>query len=312
MKVSVLCTAYNHEDYIRDALEGFVSQKTNFDYEVIVHDDASTDRTAEIIAEYASRYPDIIKPIFQKENQYSQHVNLYVQILLPSAKGQYIAMCEGDDYWIDENKLQLQIDFLDQHPEYSACVHNSYELDMQTRQKTVMYGDTDCNIQTVQVLKDGNSAYYQTASLVFRKDAMADLPAFLQDTFLDYKLAIYLTLKGSVRYLGKIMSVYRFGAANSFTMRNRKDQHAHACHCRYVSGKLKEINEYTNFEYNDLIMELILENDYAALYYDEKYSEMRKPIYRELYQKESLTNKIKMILKQVFAPLYHLYHRIKY
>lgn len=312
MKVSVLCTAYNHEDYIREALEGFVCQKTNFDYEVIVHDDASTDRTAEIIAEYAQRYPDLIKPIYQKENQYSQHVNLYVQILLPAAKGQYIAMCEGDDYWIDENKLQLQVDFLDQHPECSACVHNSYMLDMRTRKETVMYPGTDRNINTESVLKDGNSEYYQTASLVFRKDTMSEIPPFLQDTFLDYKLAIYLTLKGSVHYIGRIMSVYRFGAENSFTMRNRKNLHLQAAHCRYISGKLQEINEYTDYVYNDLIEELVLKSNYTALYYDGKYREMKNPIYRELYRKESFTSKMKMTLKQHFALLYHLYRRIKY
>ena len=123
--VSVLCTAYNHEKYIRSALDGFVNQKTNFRYEVLINDDASTDHTAAIIAEYEAKYPDIIKPVYQTENQYSKGVFITKSILFPRSKGKYTAICEGDDYWCDENKLQKQVDFLESHEEYAACVHNT-------------------------------------------------------------------------------------------------------------------------------------------------------------------------------------------
>ena len=85
--VSVFCTAYNHGKYIRDCLEGFVKQKTNFKFEVLINDDASTDNTASIIREYEKKYPDIIKPIYQKENQYSKGISIYRQILVPEASG---------------------------------------------------------------------------------------------------------------------------------------------------------------------------------------------------------------------------------
>ena len=127
--VSVLCTAYNHEKYIRSALDGFVNQKTNFRYEVLINDDASTDHTAAIIAEYEAKYPDIIKPVYQTENQYSKGVHIFQTILFPIAKGKYIAVCEGDDYWCDENKLQKQVDFLESHEGYAACVHNTRLMD---------------------------------------------------------------------------------------------------------------------------------------------------------------------------------------
>ena len=120
--VSVLCTAYNHEKYIRSALDGFVNQKTNFRYEVLINDDASTDHTAAIIAEYEAKHPDIIKPVYQTENQYSKGVSITKSILFPQSKGKYTAICEGDDYWCDENKLQKQVDFLESHQEYAACL----------------------------------------------------------------------------------------------------------------------------------------------------------------------------------------------
>ena len=109
MMVSVICLAYNHGKYVRETLEGFVSQKTDFPFEVIVHDDASTDNTADIIREYEKKYPDIIKPIYQVQNQYSQKVDIYKEFELPRMSGKYVAFCEGDDYWSDPYKLQKQV-----------------------------------------------------------------------------------------------------------------------------------------------------------------------------------------------------------
>lgn len=123
VKVSVWCLAYNHEKYIRKTLEGFVSQKTNFKFEVIINEDASTDSTADIIREYEEKYPDIIKPIYHEENEYSKRLNRISKHLLPRAKGKYVAFCEGDDYWCDDSKLQKQYDIMENDPELSICVH---------------------------------------------------------------------------------------------------------------------------------------------------------------------------------------------
>ncbi len=124
--VAIRCCTYNHEPYIRDALEGFVMQKTDFPFVAIVHDDASTDRTAEIIREYAEKYPDIIKPIYETENQYSKKDGSLARIMnkaCDATGAKYVAMCEGDDYWTDPYKLQKQVDFLESHPDYSMCFH---------------------------------------------------------------------------------------------------------------------------------------------------------------------------------------------
>ena len=119
--VTIRCLVYNHEPYLKQCLEGFVMQKTNFRFEAIVHDDASTDGSAAIIKEYAEKYPSIIKPIFENENQYSKHDGSIRRIMNEHTHGKYVAMCEGDDYWIDPLKLQKQVDFLEEHPEFSMC-----------------------------------------------------------------------------------------------------------------------------------------------------------------------------------------------
>lgn len=126
--VSVCCMTYNHVSFIRQCLDGFMMQKCSFSFEVLIHDDASTDGTQDIIREYVTRYPNIIKPIYQKENQYSKGIDPNVKYNFSRAKGKYIAMCEGDDYWTDPYKLQKQVDFLESHPDYVMCSHKWNEF----------------------------------------------------------------------------------------------------------------------------------------------------------------------------------------
>lgn len=119
--VSIKCLTYNQEKYIAQCLEGFVMQKTDFRFEAVVHDDASTDGTASVIREYAEKYPDIIKPIYQTENQYSKKDGSLNRIVCSHLKGKYVAICEGDDYWTDPLKLQKQVDFMEANPDYGLC-----------------------------------------------------------------------------------------------------------------------------------------------------------------------------------------------
>lgn len=125
--VSVCCLVYNHEPFLRECFDGFVMQKTNFPIEILVHDDASTDHSADIIREYTAKYPHLFKPIYQTENQYSKGVNVFTEIL-NRLKGKYIAVCEGDDYWTDPLKLQKQVDFMEVHNDYVLCFHNARNL----------------------------------------------------------------------------------------------------------------------------------------------------------------------------------------
>ena len=119
--VSICTVAYQHAPFIRACMDGVLMQKTTFPFEFLLHDDASTDGTTDIIREYEARYPDIIKAIYQTENQFSKGVQIWAKLLFPQARGKYIAMCDGDDYWTDPLKLQKQVDFLESHPDYTIC-----------------------------------------------------------------------------------------------------------------------------------------------------------------------------------------------
>lgn len=123
--VSVICFVYNHGKYVENALKGFVMQQTNFPFEVIIHDDASTDNSPEIIKSFSLRYPKIFKPIYQSENQYSKESGRVTKIAFNATRGKYIAFCEGDDYWIDPFKLQKQVNILESDPSIAMCTHEA-------------------------------------------------------------------------------------------------------------------------------------------------------------------------------------------
>lgn len=122
--VSIVCDVFNHEDYLRDCLEGLVKQRTNFDYIILIHDDASTDSSPKIINEYVNKYPHLFMPLFQKENQHSKGIGIWKTYQFPRIHTKYVAFCEGDDYWTDSMKLQKEVDFLESHPECTAVYGN--------------------------------------------------------------------------------------------------------------------------------------------------------------------------------------------
>lgn len=205
--VSVKCLAFNQEDFIAQTLEGFLEQETNFPFEVIVHDDASTDKTAEIIREYEAKFPQIIKAVYETENQYSKYNNSIDRIVVPMLRGKYIAMCEGDDYWTDPHKLQRQVDFLESHPEYSLSTENGTVLFMGTGECRPFSTEPERDITQDELLIQRR---FPTASILYPAkylSAVHSIPGRRVDTV----IWAFLASKGKVHYNPTISSVYRRG-----------------------------------------------------------------------------------------------------
>lgn len=252
IRVSIICNTYNHEPYVENALKGFVSQKTNFGFEVLIHDDASTDGTAQIIKRYAEQYPDLIKPICQEENQYSQSIKITRVHQLPRAKGEYIAFCEGDDYWTDEHKLQKQYDALEQHPEIDICAHGAFtERDGQIVGKVCpSKEDTKFTVEEV-IINDGD--FVATASLLCRKRIFDNLPEFYKKYAFDYSLQIMGALAGGMLYIKDMMCVYRLQTASSWTVRTHGNQNALVKHYDKILELIELIREDTQHKYDDVL-----------------------------------------------------------
>jgi glycosyltransferase involved in cell wall biosynthesis len=225
--VSIRCLVYNHEPYLRQCLDGFVMQKTTFPFEAIVHDDASTDGSAAIIREYAEKFPDIIKPIYETENQYSKHDGSLNRIMDAAMhlNSKYIAYCEGDDYWIDPNKLQLQVDFLESHPDYSMCCNCTriYSEDKKSFTKRVLLQDCHGDMNPEEIILKGG-LFIATCSILLRKFIKwPDYPSYCKDCHVsDYPLQIMCAMKGKVYCHPRSMSVYRIGGSGSWTKRQRE------------------------------------------------------------------------------------------
>lgn len=219
--VSVCCITYNHVRFIEEAIDSFLMQKTNFAFEVLVHDDASTDGTAGIIQEYAKRYPDIIRPIIQTVNQFAKCGLINPRFVFPKARGKYIALCEGDDYWTDCTKLQKQVQFLDNNPEYVITYTDCKPFD-EKGYVNINYGAATRDVSSDE-LKRAVPLY--TATTCFR-NVINEFPLDLMSARLgDLVIWSLLGAHGNGKYLSDIVpAAYRVHDGGIHSKRSVKNK----------------------------------------------------------------------------------------
>ncbi len=250
--VSVWCTTYNHEKYIRDAIEGFLMQKTDFKFEVVIHDDASTDGTITILREYEKKYPELIRVLYETENQYSKFryfPQFFYPLMRRESKGKYIALCEGDDYWTDANKLQIQIDYMESHPHCVMTVHDAIRRNCRTNEEKPFrpfLEEEDVSFAD----SIGKHISIPTASYVCKKEMLNIDDFFLETDVGDYTLQLYCLTKGKIHYFDRAMSVYRYLAEGSWSSNQRENFYSSLKHLVSISFFLERYNEYTNGSYD--------------------------------------------------------------
>ena len=248
--VSVCCLTYNHEDTIAQAIEGIVKQETNFAFELIVHDDASTDKTADIIRSYKEQYPDIIVPILQEENQFYK-CNLAKEFVNPKARGKYIAICEGDDYWTDSLKLQKQIDYMEANPGCTMTFHAIHQLNSDGTFTSYYPLKKTGVVSTEEVIKRGG-LFCPSVSLVIRRDICEIWPDFrLATRIYDFPIQVLSAINGEVYYINEAMGVYRFAAKGSWT--EAHEEKTDYKHMQIEEEWLRLFNEYTQERYADAV-----------------------------------------------------------
>lgn len=255
--VTILTTVYNHEPYLRDCLNGFVMQKTNFHFEAIVHDDCSTDHSADIIREYAEKYPDIIKPIYETENQYSKGMfGLTEKKMAELTRGKYIAICEGDDYWTDPNKLQMQVDFLESHPNYSMCFHDVDIKAEPGRDWYDVFGKLED--RDYDAFEDIWHWCVPTCSIVLRRDVYDSVPQNNKFRMRDNVVVLTCGRCGKIRCLPKKMGVYRLTPTS--WIGSQSDKQMRYKYISHYKGLIEEFASCRNAR-----MYSILENQYFQL-----------------------------------------------
>lgn len=229
--VAIHCLVYNHEPYLRDCFEGFVMQQTDFSFVAIVHDDASTDGSAAIIREYQQKYPHIFKPIYETENQWSKHDGTLESIMnnaIDASGAKYVAMCEGDDYWINPYKLQKQVDFLEKDDSLMAVCSDASIVDNTAQILKGKRGNVVKNdIEGKYTLRDffKNNHQYLTASVVYRcayMDEIRKKHARTSNPYLgDWTMWICLHIFGDFYYINEPLVAYRINPTSVTHTSNR-------------------------------------------------------------------------------------------
>ena len=297
---SICCITYNHENYIADAIESFLMQKTDFSYEILIHDDASTDRTPEIIKQYESKYPDLIKPIYQTENQYSKGLRT-MGFNMDRAKGKYIAICEGDDYWTDPYKLQKQVDYMEKNPECSMCIHAAYRVTSDKKKlKSHVRPNRGNKVFTVEeVIEWRDGRVFATNSILYPAVFSINRPDFYEKAPVgDYPLAIYLALQGTVYYIDEFMSAYRVGLKGSWTSRFLSGIEMRVAHWDKIVDMLNEINRYSEYKY-DITIKKQIQNIKFNLRLDQlRFKEAKEEEFKEIYSALDIKTKIEIFINQ--------------
>lgn len=315
--VSVLCTAYNHEKYIAQTLQCIVDQQTDFAFELLVNDDASTDGTAAIIRSFEEKYPHIIQAFYQEKNLYSQGIDAYHHFLYREALGKYVAICEGDDFWCDPSKLQRQVDFMEAHPEYSACVHNTVcQYCRESRPDHPLLNRTgDSNVEFGDILP-GMSKAYHTSSLLARKGIISNPPDFYfvgwKHGFTDYPDALWLRLNGPIRYIDRCMSVYRINSnpeAWSSGVDGRYDKLK-----RFLTGELDVLHTFRSHApeaIRPLVESAERQREFDLLQIEGRDAEQRRPPYRDILKAKPFSYRLNNFLKCTMPHPHRLYRKMR-
>ncbi len=315
--VSIRCLAYNHEQFIEQCLDGFLMQETSFPFEIVVHDDASTDSTAIIIHKYEVRFPHILKPIYETENQLSKADGSLTRIICHAVRGQYVAVCEGDDFWTDPTKLQKQYDYMEQHPECALCTHNTIMHNLQTGVDHPFFDWTEeVHVLSLEEIFFG---WHVHTSSYFCKKTIWDLYYTYPPVWCgDYKMLLVSCVVGQIVALKPVMSQYNYCNVQGITCKNVQLRKQNNNREQQRKDFLNQYNEITNHRYIQIIQDRIQQIDFnihiSQREQAKTFSEWKQyrnavrqyPHYKEYIKKLSFPMKLKEYTKM------HCYWGLKY
>lgn len=283
--VSILCLCFNHAPYIERCLENLLNQKVNFNVEILIHDDASTDGSTEILKRYELKYPNIIKVFYEKENQYSQGINIENTILSKHIKGKYVAICECDDFWSNDLKLVLQVNCFALFPSISFVVHKVLNQSVDGKiigyiPKTIGYS---CVFERNDIVPRIIKSYiFHTTSYMFKSSDYLNycnnLPKFAKHLKVgDYGLQLFFSNLGDTVFLDLTMSTHVDNVPGSWTEKSRnatiletKKERAN------IVESLELFDSFSNFEFHKAFLDRYNKSKMHELYEDGKYDEILK------------------------------------
>jgi len=297
--VSIVCDTYNHAPFVRDALDGFLMQKTSFPIEIIVHDDASTDGTADIIREYEHAHPELFRCIYREQNIYQSDPKILEHYVFPLVRGKYVAICEGDDYWTNPDKLQTQIDYMESHPDCTFCVTGAELVDPDKHNiGFVRPYETDCDIP-MEALIRGGGGFVATASIVAPAHLAKNRAAFCDMADVDDAvLQLWFGANGKTHYFADTMCAYRYNVPGSWTKTFFAARHeARIRHHEGLKQALLFFDEETGGRWHEAVDYCVTyQQEYEILRLKSDVKALNQPPYRALYKELPLKRRIRMHL----------------
>lgn len=313
--VSVVCLTYNHGKYISDAIESFLMQKTNFDFEILIGEDCSTDNTRQIVEEYVKKHPNKIKMITSHTNvgpDENEHR------LLEKAQGKYLALCEGDDYWTNPYKLQKQVDYLEKNPECSLVFHAT-EFVSSSKESigTIARISRESKIVKMdEICLKATPNFIPTGSRVYRKHLTDNLPGWYRKASIgDFPSALIIASYGYFFYMDEVMSAYRTEVEGSWTSRTLVGKEA--VHNDIKINKeciqlLNDFNRHSNYQFNQELEKAKKEREIKILLLERKIKILKySKRYNDYYHKLSIKGKVILNLNYYFPKFYQLLINIK-
>ena len=329
--VSILCLAFNHEKFIADAIESFLMQKTSFPIEIIIHDDASTDETAKIIQAYERKFPDIIKPIYQKENQYSQGISINEKFFLPLIRGKYVALCDGDDYWTDPYKLQKQYDALENNSDCLACVHKVLDFDAREDKNQPKKYLPKKDIRSGIIGSDeffdiiGNGDFFNEVCYFFNANAYIEYQtnypefakAYMKNKTDDMPMLLYFGSRANVYYIADEMATYRRFTSGSWSdVQTKKDKEELLSFFDNSVTAIEEFNKYSTGKFSGKLTYIHQYFKFNLLSLQKKYKEMLSPEFDCVWERHSgnYRKRIKLLSKNntFWGFVFKLYDKLRF
>ncbi len=303
--VTVILPTHNHAPFIAQAIESVLMQKTDFPFDILLHDDASTDGTAGICRSYAARFPEKIHLIAQTENQYRKDRRIQSHILIPKVEAKYTAILDGDDYWVDPMKLQKQVGYLEAHPDCTLCVGAADVVDVngKTAGRTAPY-EVNRRVDPADMIRAGGG-FTATNTIVMPTQLLKDLPEFADHIEAeDIPFQLLGALAGYAWYIADTLMAYRQAVPGSWSTR----QYASGAETRIKTSRdIIALNEgydaYSGGKYHEAFAEAIRYQEFLILCYEHKLKEAMRPPYREFYRSLPIKRKLRLLGERYFAAL---------
>lgn len=301
--ITIRCMAYNHEQYISEAIEGILKQKTSFPFVIFIHDDCSTDNTTNIIKEYKNKYPNIINSVFEEENQWSKNDESLSQIIRENIHTKYVAICEGDDYWIDENKLEKQILYLEKHPEFSLSITNGRVFDVKNDKYESIFMDEKekefgSSNQIISLANCASLMFPPTASYVYKYDfgrEFENVPSCFNG---DMRLRLYYMTRGNCYYLKDDTVVYRKNVTGSaMTMAKKKNRNEIFEQELQTCQMIDYIDSLSKYLYSEELWKVKSKRVQACISNSRSLKILFNPYYKRAWKEWSMVKKITVVIK---------------